>query len=82
MRSPDPNILEWCATNDFFLVTNNRHSMPPHLSAHVAGGRHVPGIFVADPGMDISDVATDLSLIEGASLPGEFQDEIRFLPIT
>jgi hypothetical protein len=27
-------------------VTNNRKSKPRHLADHLAGGRHVPGIFV------------------------------------
>ena len=82
MQSPDPDILVWCETRDFFLLTNNRHSMPQHLADHVARGHHVPGIFVVRPSMALDALATQLGLIEGASLPDEFQDQIRFLPIT
>lgn len=28
----DPEILIWCETNEFILVTNNRKSMPGHLA--------------------------------------------------
>ena len=28
----DPDILEWCEQNQFSLITNNRESMPQHLS--------------------------------------------------
>jgi hypothetical protein len=80
-ESSDPVILEWCGTNHFVLITNNRASMPRHLAGHVAGGRHVPGIFIVDPGAGIDGVAEILSLIEGASLPDEHQDQIRYLPI-
>src|SRR5207244_13345636 len=60
-RTPDPLILEWCEASDSVLVTNNRHSMPRHLAAHVTQGRHVPGIFIADPAMDINELADELS---------------------
>jgi hypothetical protein len=78
----DPVILEWCETQDAFLVTNNRTSMPTHLADHVERGRHVPGIFVVDPGRNIVSLADDLALIEGASFPDEFRDQIQYLPLT
>src|SRR5712692_5471310 len=65
-QTPDPLILAWCEANDCLLLTNNRHSMPRHLAAHVAGGRHVPGLFIVDPAQDIKVVASDQILIEGA----------------
>ncbi len=77
LRSPDPLILEWCETSYFLLLTDNRHTMP----RHVAQERHIPGIFIVDSGRDINEVADDLKLIEGASLPDEYQDQIRYLPI-
>lgn len=76
----DPELLDWCEQNNCSLVTNNRRSMPVHLAAHLVRGRHVPGIFVADPARNIKDVAEVLALIEGASLPGEYDDQIRHLP--
>jgi hypothetical protein len=53
LRSSDPSILEWCETNDFLLLTNNRHRMPQHLANRVAQGRHIPGIFIVHSGTDI-----------------------------
>jgi hypothetical protein len=82
LQSPDPLILEWCQANDFLLLTNNRSSMPKHLADHVSQGRHVPGILVVDPGMSITEVVEELLLIAGASLPSEYQDQIRFLPLS
>ncbi len=78
----DPEILRWCERNNFYLVTNNRHSMPGHLADHVTAGGHVPGIFVVNPTRSIVVVATELSEIEGAALPNEFQDSSRQLPLT
>jgi hypothetical protein len=77
----DPQILAWCQSHEFILVTNNRASMPRHLAEHLAAGGHVPGILVVDPTATFDELVTDLVLIAGASLPGEFNDQIRYLPV-
>lgn len=76
----DPEILSWCEEHDFVLVTNNRRSMPVHLTAHVAAGRHVPGILILDAEMTIGETLDELILIWGASHPHEHEDRIVFLP--
>ncbi len=64
------------------LVTNNRTSMPPHLSDHISQGRHVPGIFIMNPNMSIGDTIEELILIAATSDDSEYQDTIRYMPIT
>ena len=80
--SEDPELLAWCESNESVLVTNNRSSMPAHLAAFVVQVRHVPGILNIDPTMSVKDLAEELRLIEGAALPNELQDQIRYLPIS
>jgi len=77
----DPQLLCWIEENNYLLVTNNRTSMPGHLRDHLATGRHVPGILVAPFPLDIGALVKELILIWGASLPGEFQDQIVYLPL-
>jgi hypothetical protein len=79
--TPDPDILHWIESHDCMLVTNNRATMPVHLRAHLAQGRHVPGIVQLPRRMDVGVILTDLLLIWGASMPGEFQDQIVYLPV-
>jgi len=78
----DPNILSWCEENNFILVTNNRKTMPQHLTDHLARGRHVPGIFELNPNMSIGETIDELLLIGGASEADEYQDLIVYLPIS
>jgi hypothetical protein len=78
----DDKILIWCEENDFILVTNNRKTMPTHLSDHLAEGRHVPGILTLDPDMSIGEIIDELLLIWGASDASEYQDLILYLPLT
>ncbi|MEH2338601.1 hypothetical protein [Nostoc sp.] len=61
----DPEILIWCQTNGFILVTNNRKSMPGHLANHLASGCHVPGIFTIDTNQSIGQTVEELITIAG-----------------
>lgn len=78
----DPDILIWYEDNDFVLITNNRRSMPRHLTDHLALGRHVPGILVINPTMTMGQLIDELALIAGASEAGEAGDLILYLPLT
>jgi hypothetical protein len=78
----DPDILLWCEANGFVLVTNNRTSMPRHLRAHLAAGRHVPGIFILNPTMSIGATIDELGIISGATESDEHADQIKHLPVT
>jgi hypothetical protein len=82
LQSSDALLLEWCEAHHSILLTNNRHSMPRHLANHLAQSRHVPGIFIVDPTMNITRLAAALTLIAGASFPNEYQDQLRHLPVT
>jgi hypothetical protein len=82
LQSPDPLLLDWCAKNDFILVTNNRSTMPGHLADQLAAGRHIPGIFQLDLSLTIHEVANELAVIAGAGFESEYQDQIRYLPIS
>jgi len=77
----DPEILKWCELNQFVLFANNRASMPTHLMAHIAEGRHVPGILVLNKNMSMGQTIEELLLIAEAAFDDEFQDRIDFLPV-
>ena len=78
--TPDPEILVWCEQNQFSLITNNRDSMPKHLSDHIAAGHHVPGIFTIKRRVPMGLIIDQLLLIVGASDEDEYMDEIKYLP--
>jgi hypothetical protein len=55
--------------------------MPPHLTDHIAQGRHVPGIFILNPNLSIGENLEELILIALASEENEYQDRIVHLPL-
>jgi len=76
----DPEILRWCEEYDFVLVTNNRKSMPVHLTDHIAEGRHVPGIFILSSKLSRGENINQLIFLAEASFEDEYQDQIVHLP--
>ena len=79
--TPDPEILAWCEQNQFSLITNNRKSMPQHLSDHLAAGHHVPGIFTINLEVPMGKIIDQLLLIAGASHEDEYFDQITYIPL-
>ena len=77
----DPDILEWCEQNQFSLITNNRESMPQHLSDHRENGGHVPAIFTINLAVPMGKIIEELLLIAGASDEDEYINEIKYLPL-
>ena len=77
----DPEILCWCEEYNFILVTNNRTSMPVHLSDHLSQNRYIPGIFILNPNLSVGENLEELILVALASEEQEYQDRIVYLPL-
>jgi hypothetical protein len=77
----DPDILDWLDENGYILVTENRRTIPTHLTERWAAGRHIPGIFWVRPGVGIGRVIEELYLIWVASTGEEYQDRAVFIPL-
>jgi hypothetical protein len=76
----DPGILVYCEATQRVLVTDNRKSMPVHINAHLASGRHHWGVFEIDRKLSIGDMAHQLQMFWGASEAEEWKDQIVYLP--
>ena len=77
----DPEILVWCEQHQFSLITNNRESMPQHLTDHLSAGHHVPGIFTINLEVPMREIIDQLLLIAGASDADEYIDQITYIPL-
>lgn len=78
--TPDPDVLAWCEDYGFILITRDRRTMPGHLQTHLAGGGHVPGVFILRPDMGLRSTLAELRLVAAAALPGELGDGLWCLP--
>jgi hypothetical protein len=76
----DPDVLDFCEQERRVLVTNNRKSMPRHLAALQAMGRHHWGIFEVRDENAVGEIIEELLLIHGATDASEHIDRVRWIP--
>lgn len=79
LGSDDPEILRWAEREQRILVTFDKSSIGPHLSAHLAAGNHCPGIFMVSTHSNAVRIIEFLVLAAHASAPEEWRDWIKYL---
>jgi hypothetical protein len=80
LRSVDPVILLWCEAHDRILVSRDKKTLASHLAAHLAAGRHSPGIFLSRQHASIHVIVDFLAEAAQSSLPVERHDRIEYIP--
>jgi hypothetical protein len=76
----DPQILLWTEREGSLFVTYDKRSLPGHLSDHLDGGHHLPGILCIRRPLSAPRIAGELEIIELAGQPEDFVDNITYLP--
>lgn len=79
--TPDPALLRWCEREGFVLVSNDRRTLPGHLAAHLAAGRHCPGIVWMKSGASYESVIENLILIAEVARADDLRDQITVVPL-
>lgn len=77
---PDPRVLGIAAEEGRILVTHDKSTMPDHFAEFVQK-RECPGVFVVRRGLKLADIAEELVMIWEASEPGEWVNQISYLPL-
>jgi Domain of unknown function (DUF5615) len=76
----DPEILVYLEISQRLLVTDNRSSMPGHLTDHWNKGGHIWGLLWTRPTTPIGKLAQDLHLVWDASEAEEWCDRLDWIP--
>jgi Domain of unknown function (DUF5615) len=77
----DPVVLEWAAQEGRVLITHDVSTMTAHAYARVASDVPMPGVFAVSQLAPISQVIEDLLLHAECSLPGEWEGQVRYVPL-
>ncbi len=81
LGTPDPEILQFLAVSRRLLVTENRSTIPEHLTDYyAAGGTSHWGILWVRPDTTMGQLAASLHLIWAASEAEEWQDQTGWVP--
>lgn len=77
----DPIILEWCANDQRVLVSHDVSTITKHAYERVSAGKSMPGVFEVPREMPVGEAIEDILLLVEYSLDGEWEGQIRYLPL-
>ena len=63
------------------LFAHDVSTMRPYAEARVADGKPMPGVFEVSQYLPIGQAIEEILLVTECSLEGEWEDQIRFLPL-
>lgn len=79
--APDPEVLEWAAREGRPLLTHDLATMTEFAYERVQQGLPMLGVFGISQGLPIGPVIEEILLIAECSFEGEWEGQIRYLPL-
>lgn len=77
----DATVLAWAAAESRVLVTHDVSTLTKYAYQRVEAGAPMPGVFEAGTDLAIGHAIDDLLLIVECSLEGEWEGQVRYLPL-
>jgi len=75
-------VLEWAARETRVLLTHDVRTMISHAYARLAAGLSMPGVFVVPQSLPIAQAIAEVLLLAECSIEGEWEGQVRFLPLS
>jgi hypothetical protein len=80
--APDPDVLEWAATEDRIVISHDRNTMTAHAKRRVAAGLPMPGVFIIhNTSNRLSLIIDEILIVANCSDQHEWTDQVKFLPL-
>ena len=77
----DPTLLEWAAQESRILLTHDVTTMTRYAFERVQANKGMPGIFEVSREVPIGVAIDDILLLAECSLEGEWEGQVRYLPL-
>lgn len=77
----DPHVLEWAAKERRVLLTHDVSTITAHAYDRAKQGLPMPGVFEVPYDMPIGAATEEILLIAECSLEGEWEGQVRYLPL-
>ena len=77
----DSAILEWAAGAGRVVLTHDVTTMTKHAHDRVRAGRRMAGVFEIGHKVPVAVAIEELVLITECSLDGEWEGQVRYLPL-
>ena len=77
----DPIVLEWAAREERVLLTHDVSTITKYAYERVRAGKPMPGVFEIGRTVPIGRAIEDVLLLAECSLDGEWEGQVRYLPL-
>jgi hypothetical protein len=77
----DPTVLEWAAQQGRVVLTHDVATMITFAYERIQAGLSMPGLFEVSRRVSIGLAIEEIILIAECSLEGEWEGQVRFLPL-
>ncbi|MBI2924229.1 MAG: DUF5615 family PIN-like protein [Verrucomicrobia bacterium] len=77
----DPTVLEWAARENRVLLSQDVRTMTQHAYDRVRAGQRMPGVFEVSRSVSMGTAIEDILLVAECSREGEFEGQVRYLPL-
>ncbi|MGD9099812.1 MAG: DUF5615 family PIN-like protein [Anaerolineae bacterium] len=77
----DPTVLEWAAREGRILLTHDVSTITKYAYERIRAGQPMPGVFEVNRAIPIGRVIEDILLLVECSLDGEWEGQVRYLPL-
>jgi hypothetical protein len=77
----DPTVLAWAAQEDRIILTHDVATMITFAYERIQAGLSMPGLFEVSRRIPIGLAIEEVILIAECSLDGEWEGQVRFLPL-
>lgn len=77
----DPVVPEWAAGEGRVLLTHDVATMTRFAHERVRAGLPMPGVFEMAMSVRLREAIEDVLLLSACSLEGEWEGQVRYLPL-
>jgi hypothetical protein len=79
--SDDEVILQWAADQNRLLLTHDVSTITAAAYRRIMKGDPMPGVFEVNRGVPVRAAVEDILLLMECSRPGEWEGQVRYLPL-
>lgn len=80
-EADDPTVLEWAAQNGRVVLTHDVATMTNFAYERVQAGLSMLGVFEVSRRVPVGLAIEEILLLDECSLEGEWEGQVRFLPL-
>ena|SRR5258708_15518428 len=77
----DPTVLAWAAREGRVLFTHDVRTITKYAYERTAAGLPMPGVFEIKRSVPVATAIEELLIIAECSLDGEWEGQVRYIPL-